>query len=105
MAGPGITFQGATVNKTLTNHITFGVAASALSFALCATACAFFIAADHLTLIEFRKALLREQWFWYAVIVCVVLSFFIRYMWPRLNAPHCEIFSNFEREVSREPKP
>ncbi|RMQ57463.1 hypothetical protein [Pseudomonas savastanoi] len=93
------------MNKTLTNHITFGAAATALSFTLCATLCAFFIAADHLTLIEFRKALLHEQWFWYAVIVCVGLSFFIRYMWPRLNAPHSKIFSNFEREVSREPRP
>ncbi|OKS65405.1 hypothetical protein PsaNZ64_27700 [Pseudomonas syringae pv. actinidiae] len=93
------------MNKTFTNHITFGVAATALSFALCATLCVFFIAADHLTLIEFRKALLREQWFWYAVIVCVVLSFFVRCMWPRLNAPRSEIFTNFEREVRRESTP
>ena len=90
------------MNKTFSSHVTFGVVSSALSFALCVTLCAFFIAADNLTMIDFRKALLREQWFWYAVFVFTLLSFIVRYMWPRLNPPHSEIFTNFENEVPRE---
>lgn len=79
------------MSKPFSSHLAFGVVASAFSFALCATLCAFFIAADNLTMIDFRRALLREQWFWYAVFVCVVLSYIVRYMWPRLNPPRCEI--------------
>lgn len=79
------------MSKPFSSHLAFGVVATGFSFALCATLCAFFIAGDNMTMIDFRRALLREQWFWYAVFVCVLLSYIVRYMWPRLNPPHSAI--------------